>query len=209
MAVVAAVAARRAAALREAAIIHDKNKRTIARNKERNQQQRAYLRELAQQQAGREAAARRQLSGYVAGSPQRSGELPSGEIILSTVVSGCAPANALAVHGLDKQRSHDLAQERALDDAFRTLDTDGSGRLERAKIVRVMSDLVPAMQPSEVEAGLGMVYDACGLEVGADVERPHMAVLLPALSDWAALARKSLAVAAARPRERSGLCVVS
>lgn len=213
MAVVAAVAARRAAALREAQIIHEKNKKTIARNKERNVEQRAYLRELADQQAGRESAATEQLVTYMEGRSPRAGVVhPSGEAVLSTVVSTCLPEDMLAVHALDKQRSHNRSQELALDAAFRTLDREGSGSLEHEAILRVMGDLVPQLPREEVVAGRWIVYEACSLKVGAPITREHMPMLLPALSDWTAIGRRRVAAAAARSKSKargSAICTVS
>lgn len=211
MAVVAAVAAtRRSAALREAAIIHEKNKKLINQRKEKNRSARDYDRQLLAEHEARREVARQQLTTWSREheadvSSMLEGGAELGERLhQSPLRPGAASLSDEEVLGMCVPEQPDRNELAYLDDAFRTLDIRGSGSLERADLLRIMGDLVPALQSAEVEGWLSYIYDECRVEHSTPLLRQHMQALLPALSEWAPLVRRSAAVRATAEARRAG-----
>ena len=125
---------------------------------------------------------------------------PPGDDVCNTMMDICAATSpdgiAISeVREVRRQYKQYLSQRAQLDVAFKALDTSGNGFLEQAELAQAMRDLVPQQRPGE--ADLAFLYRACRVEPGEPLPRSMMGLLLPALDEWAQLARESLV-----PREQ-------
>ena len=109
------------------------------------------------------------------------------EALLSTFPSGVGMEEILAAS--IRYEAYVIDRER-MDQAFKALDIDGSGLLEREELAKVMGDLIAGSPLIQVEdADLAFVYEAVGCPMGEPLSRDIMGLLLPAVADWAKTAK--------------------
>ena len=149
-------------------------------------------------------------------------EAPPNDDVIDALIEMCSNKTGVTVNEIVStvSRYNDyLSRKRELDQMFEALDRDGSGLLEVNELQRVMADLVPQQQVRE--ADVAFLYGACQIEMGTPVPRSAMAALMPALAEWAKLARASEKQAAAAnvdepapdrptttPKRKSSFCLV-
>lgn len=213
MTTVAAVAGvRRAVATQQAIELNKKHLDHLVAQRERNARYEASLRQEAFAQE--EERKRRMREWFERYDTDASGVLECGELqkmlhalypeeevpseeLCNTLIGMCAPEGSRRGIRLEEvmataSRFHDYLKRKAeLEGAFTTLDRDGSGYLEEPEIRGVMTDLVPGH--ALCDADLDFVYQALSLKRGAPVARDAMAALMPALAEWAKLAKSAAA----------------